>query len=435
VAAAGLTLDTLDIVGNDTFAENGYPHEAWALLRREAPVYWYDRDVKVPFWAITKHADIVSISRQPARNLNAPRLAVFPEFAPPEEDERIARHLLVMDAPDHGPYRRLAAPHLTPRAIRRLQPGIERIARDILDDLAADGAESETDFVLSVSAKLPLAVLAEMLGVPRDDWHLMFQWTNAIVGAQDPEYQQAGDPRGTAGSAREELFRYFWEMAEERRGSPTDDIVSLLANARIDGEPLPPFELLSYYFLLVVAGNETTRNAISGGLLAFIENPAEFERLKRNPALVESAVEEIVRWTTPVIQFCRTPNEDFELRGQKIRAGESMCLFYPSANRDEEVFDQPFAFRIDRQPNRHLAFGIGEHFCLGANLARLELRTIFRLLAERLEHVELTGPVQRLRSSFLGGVKHMPIRYRLAPPRAQARRRRAGRRSRTDVAE
>jgi cytochrome P450 len=323
-----------------------------------------------------------------------------------------------MDAPDHAPYRKLAAPYLTPRAIRRLAPRIEAIARGLLDDLTHDGVESETDFVLTVSATLPLAVLADMLGVPREDWRLMFQWTNAIVGAQDPEYQQAGDPQATAGSAREALFRYFWEMAEKRRANPTDDVVSILANAKIDGKPLPPFELLSYYFLLVVAGNETTRNAISGGLLAFIENPGEFERLKRNPALVESAVEEIVRWTTPVIQFCRTSTEDFELRGQKIRAGESMCLFYPSANRDEEVFDEPFSFRIDRHPNRHLAFGIGEHFCLGANLARLELRTIFRLLADRLEHVELAGPVERLRSSFLGGVKHMPIRYRLRPGRA-----------------
>jgi cytochrome P450 len=340
---------------------------------------------------------------------------VFPEFAPPGEDERIARHLLVMDAPDHGPYRKLASPYLTPRAIARRQPEIEAIARELLDGLTNDGAESETDFVLSVSATLPLAVLADMLGVPREDWHLMFQWTNAIVGAQDPEYQRDGDPRAGVGSARESLFRYFWEMAQKRVANPTDDLVSVLANARIGGAALPPFELLSYYFLLVVAGNETTRNAISGGLLAFIENPGEFARLKRDPALVDSAVEEILRWTTPVIQFCRTPTEDFELRGQKIRAGESMCLFYPSANRDEEVFDEPFAFRIDRHPNRHLAFGIGEHFCLGANLARLELRTIFRLLASRLEHVELTGPVQRLRSSFLGGVKHMPIRYRLRP--------------------
>jgi len=415
MAEQPLTLDTIDIVGQDTYARNGYPHEAWALLRREAPVFWYDRGVKIPFWAITKHADIAAISRQPKRNLNAPRLAVFPEFAPPEEDERIARHLLNMDAPDHAPYRKLAAPWFTPRSIRRLQTNIEEIAAGLLDELENDGAESETDFVLSVAARLPLAVLADMLGVPRSDWELMFRWTNSIVGSQDPEYQQAEDPRESVSGARKALFEYFWKMTEERRARPTDDVVSILANARLDGKALPPFELLSYYFLLVVAGNETTRNAMSGGLLALIENPAQLEKLRNDPSLVKTAVEEIVRWTTPVIQFCRTPTEDFELRGQKIRAGESMCLFYPSANRDEDVFDEPFAFRVDRRPNPHLAFGIGEHFCLGANLARLELRVLFAELAARLEAVELAGPVERLRSSFLGGVKHMPIRYRLRP--------------------
>ncbi len=408
-------LDSLDIVSNETFARNGYPHEAWARLRREAPVFWYTNGVKVPFWAITKHDDIVRVSRRPDQNLNAPRLAVFPEFAPPEEDERIARHLLVMDAPDHGPYRKLAAPHFTPRSIRRLAPAIEKIARETLDGLAHEGESGEMDFVTDVAAPVPLAVLADLLGVPREDWKLMFRWTNAVVGAEDPEYRAANDSEDSAAAARTGLFEYFWQMIEERRVQPRNDIVSVLANARIHGKELPPFELLSYCFLLVIAGNETTRNAMSGGLVALIENPTELAKLRRDPGLLDLAVEEILRWTTPVIQFCRTTTVDFELRGQKIRAGDSMCLFYPSANRDEEVFDEPFAFRVDRRPNRHLAFGIGEHFCLGANLARLELRIVFRQLVERLVEVEQTGPMQRLRSSFLGGVKHVPIRYRLRP--------------------
>jgi cytochrome P450 len=417
MGAADLSLDTIDIISNETYAANGYPHEAWALLRREAPVYWYERDVKVPFWAITKHEDIRWISRQPDRMLNAPRLAVFPRFAPPEDDERVARHLLNMDAPDHVTYRKLAAPHFTPRSIRRLEASIEAIARDILDDLSRDGELSEMDFVTAVTAPLSLAVLADLLGVPRADWQLMFRWTNAIVGGEDPEYRLADTPEESATLARSALFERFWKMAEERRAKPSEDIVSVLANARLGDGPIPPFELLSYFFLLVIAGNETTRNAMSGGLVALIEHPDQFERLRRDPSLIGSAVEEIVRWTTPVIQFCRTTTEDLELRGQKIRAGDSLCLFYPSANRDEDIFDDPFRFRIDRNPNRHLAFGIGEHFCLGANLARAELRILFRLLAERLEHVELAGPVERLRSSFLGGVKHVPLRYRLRPGR------------------
>ncbi|MBW2287043.1 MAG: cytochrome P450 [Deltaproteobacteria bacterium] len=413
MAVAPASLNDLELVNNETYAADGYPHEAWAVLRREAPVYWYERDVKVPFWAITKHEDIRWISRQPERMLNAPRLAVFPEFAPPEEDERVARHLLNMDDPDHGSYRKLAAPQFTPRAVRRMAASVERIAVDLLDDLAGDGEEREMDFVTALAAPLSLAVLADLLGVPRSDWELMFRWTNAIIGSNDPEYQIAGDPQQSAGEARKALFEYFWAMAEERRRQPTDDIVSVLANSVLNDAQLPPFELLSYYFLLVIAGNETTRNAMSGGLVALIENPGEFEKLRRDASLVDSAVEEILRWTTPVIQFCRTATESFELRGQKIRAGDSMCLFYPSANRDEDVFDDPFVFRVDRNPNRHLAFGIGEHFCLGANLARLELRILFRLLAERLEHAELTGPMERLASSFLGGVKHVPLRYRL----------------------
>jgi cytochrome P450 len=202
-------------------------------------------------------------------------------------------------------------------------------------------------------------------------------------------------------------------MVEQRRREPTEDITSVLANAEIDGAPLPVFELLSYFYLLVVAGNETTRNATSGGLLALIEHPEELEKLRANPGLVDSAVEEILRWTTPVIQFARTAVEDVEIRGQKIRAGENLVLFYPSANRDEEVFEEPFRFRIERSPNPHLAFGIGEHICLGANLARLELRVVFRQLLERLVEVELAGRVERLRSSFVGGIKHIPIRYRM----------------------
>jgi len=405
------SIEGIDIIGNDTFAANGYPHAAWALLRRESPVHWWERGVKVPFWAITKHADIIEISKQPRRHLNAPRLAVFPEFAPPTEDERVARHLLNMDPPEHARFRKLASAHFTPRAVERLRADVDAIAREIVDELVGEG---EIDFVEKVAARLPLAVLADLLGVPREDWRLMFRWTNQTVGSGDPEYQRQGGQRQTAESARTALFEYFWKMVEERRRTPRDDIVSVLANAELDGAPLPPFELLSYCFLLVVAGNETTRNATSGGLVALIENRDELARLRRNPALVESAVEEILRWTSPVIQFCRTATEDFELRGQRIRAGESMCLLYPSANRDEEVFDQPDRFRVDRHPNPHLAFGVGEHFCLGAHLARLELQAIFRHLAARLEDIELTGPVERLRSSFLGGVKHLPIRYRLS---------------------
>jgi cholest-4-en-3-one 26-monooxygenase len=410
-----MTLDSIDIVGSDTYAANGYPHEAWALLRKEAPVYWYDRPGSLPFWAITKHADIIWISKQPEIFLNAPRLAVFPEFEKEgEEDDFPARHLLNMDPPEHVNYRKLVSQRFTPRAVEDMRPSMEGICRDLLDEFRKDGGVHEGDFVTNVSARLPLSVLADLLGVPRSDWELMFRWTNEIIGATDPEYQHGRTAEETGEQSRVALFSYFWDMVEERRKSPRSDIVSVIANARLDGEYVPQFELLSFYFLLVVAGNETTRNAMTGGLLAFIQNPDEWRKLRSDPSLTDTAVEEIVRWTSPVIQFCRTANRDVEVHGKRIKAGQNLTLFYPSANRDEDVFDEPFRFRADRAPNPHLAFGIGEHFCLGANLARLELRVLFRQLAERLEKVEPAGAVSRLRSSFVGGIKAMPIRYRLA---------------------
>jgi cholest-4-en-3-one 26-monooxygenase len=285
--------------------------------------------------------------------------------------------------------------------------------------MAGDGGVRESDFVRELAVPLTLGVLAEMLGVPRADWPKMFEWTNRVAGSSDPEFQVSGGAGSTPfvsiEQTRNELFAYFAELAAERRKDPRDDIVSVLANSTIDGAPMPPLELLSYYFLLVVAGNETTRNAASGGLLALIENPDEFEKLRADRGLVNLAVEEIVRWTSPVIQFCRTATEDLELHGKQIRKGDAFCLFYPSANRDERAFEDADEFRVDRRPNPHVGFGIGEHFCLGANLARLELRVIFGELAERLDEIELAGPYDRMRSSFLGGVKRMPIRYRLRP--------------------
>jgi len=258
-------------------------------------------------------------------------------------------------------------------------------------------------------------VIAELLGVPHQDWEQLFQWTNETIGGSDPEFQQGTSTQETLDRARLGLFQYFSDMVAERIKQPTNDITSIVANAKINGQPLPQLELLSYFFLLVVAGNETTRNATTGGLLALIENPDQWARLKKDPSLLKPAVEEIVRWTTPVIQFARTATEDTEIRGQKIKAGESVCLFYPSANRDEEVFEEPFKFDIGRNPNPHIAFGIGEHFCLGANLARLELEAIFRQIVDRMEYAELAGPVSRLRSSFVGGIKHMPIKMKLNP--------------------
>jgi cholest-4-en-3-one 26-monooxygenase len=406
-----LTLDAVDIVNPDLYVQRGYPHAEWALLRREAPIYDYQRPNVDPFWAVTRHADIVNISRQPGLFKSIQRLFVAvnePNSPPP--DEAILRQLLNMNPPEHGAYRGVVNRRFTPRSVQQLTAGIERITTEVLDDIVGRG---ECDFVTEVSAKLPLAVIAEMFGIPRADWPLMFRLSNEMIGPSDPEYAGEATITETVERARMEFFRYFNGLVEDRRKNPRDDLSSALANGQVNGEQLPIFELLSYFALLIIAGNETTRNATTGGLYAFIDNPDQWARLKRDPALVPKAVEEIVRWTSPVIQFTRKATEDTDLAGQKIREGDEVALFYPSANRDESVFAAPNKFDIGRYPNQHIAFGIGEHFCLGANLARLELQVMFRQLAERVDAVEVTGPIQRMRSSFVGGIKHMPVRIKV----------------------
>lgn len=400
-----------DVVGNTGFAERGYPHDAWRILREEAPLRFFDLSPRPGFWAVVRRADIMWLSKQPERFLNAPRVAVFADSPPPDPsvpDRKMVRHLLNMDPPEHPDYRILASSWFTPRAIGRRREEIERIAEDLIDQLAQG---DHADFVNDFTAPLTLSVLANMLGVPRGDWQQLFEWTNRMAGPGDPEYQVGADSGSTMRAARDEMFAYFSAMVEERRTAPRDDIVSVLANAQIGDGFVPAFELLSYFSLLVVAGNETTRNAVSGGGLALIENPGELEKLRGNPSLVPKTTEEIIRWTSPVVQFCRTPVEDFEMHGQEIRVGESLCLLYPSANRDADAFEDPDSFRVDRSPNPHVGFGIGEHFCLGASLARLEMRVALEKLIPRLESIELAGDFERMQSSFLGGVKRMPIRY------------------------
>jgi cholest-4-en-3-one 26-monooxygenase len=402
-------LSNLDCIGAEHYERDGYPFAEWKWLRNHDPVRFIEHPDYDPFWAITKHADIVELSKQPHRLRNDPRLAVFSNKVPPPPENAI-RHLLNMDPPDHPKYRNVSAKRFTPRAVQIWAPKVERLTAQILDDAAAKG---DGDFVRDISAPITIAVIAEMLGVPESDRALLFRWTNEVIAPEDPEFQREGSAETTVEQARIELFQYFDAMSRDRKAKPLDDIVSTVVQGSIDGRELPPIELLSYYLLLVVAGNETTRNAMTGGMLAFLANPGEWQKLRRDAALLEPAVEEIVRWTSPVIQFCRTPNEDYVLRGKTIQAGQNCCLFYPSANRDEEVFEDPDTFRIDRSPNHHIGFGVGEHVCLGAHLARLELRTAFAALRDRLEHAELAGRVERQRSSFVGGIKRAPMRWKI----------------------
>jgi hypothetical protein len=405
--------ESFHLVHPDDYARHGYPHELWTRLRREDPVHWWDRTQGIPFWAITRHADIIEVSKQPELFRNSPRLVIGHEPERPIQ-QIFPPTLIEMDPPKHGVYRQLVSKRFTPRALERLHGDVEQIAREIVDALVMKSDSGRCDFVREVAAPLPIAVIAWLLGVPKADWNLLFDWTNRTIGAGDPEYQREGKTREeTSREAMMEIFLYFTKLVEEKKKRPADDLITLFTQARVNGEPLPPGDVLSWCLIIVIAGNETTRNATSGGMLAFVEHPDELRRLQRDPGLLPSAVEEVVRWTSPIIHFARTAAADYELRGRKIREGDALALFYPSANRDEEVFQDPFEFRVDRQPNRHLGFGMGEHVCLGAHLARLELLMAYKHLLPRIEEVELAGPVERLHSSLVGGVKHLPIRYKL----------------------
>ncbi len=407
------SLADLDLLSPDVYVNSGYPHEAWTRLRREAPVHFMEKAV-MPYWAVTKHADIAFVGKHPELFLNAP-LLVLPsekqdlvrEFEPPPT-------LIQLDGPKHTAYRKLISKRFTPGALRKIHADIEAIAKEIVDALLEQGDEGRCDFVAKVAAPLPIAVIAWLLGVPKSDWRLLFDWTNRTIGAADPEYQVPGQtPSQTAQKAMAELFMYFAKMVEEKRKNPGDDLVSMFVHAEVDGAPLPPMDLLSYCMIVVVAGNETTRNGTSGGMLTLIEHPEALRKIQKNPTLLGGAIEEMLRWVSPIIHFARTASQDVELHGQKIRKGDRLGLFYPSANRDEEIFDAPFTFDVERVHNRHLAFGIGEHFCAGAHVARLELEMAFKYLLPRIESIELDGPVERLRSSLVGGVKHLPIHYKL----------------------
>jgi cholest-4-en-3-one 26-monooxygenase len=402
-------VDVAELVDPERYARAGYPHAAWARLRGETPVAWFEPPGLDPFWAITKHADVLEISKQPERFSSAQGITLRPAgfVLPPSEI------LVLLDPPEHGPMRRVANAGFTPRAVRSRRDHIERIAVGIVDDALPAGRAGELDFVERVAAPFPLGVVAWMLGVPDEDWPSLFRWTNEIIGKDDPEYRRPGESPGqTIKRARGELHRYFDTIIAERRRDPRDDLVSELVAAEVDGRPLTGDQLVAYCELLVEAGNETTRNAISGGLLALSEHPGEWEKLRADHDLVPDAVEEVLRWVSPISHFTRVATEDYQLRGATIRAGDMLALYYASANRDEDVFDDPFTFRIDRRPNPHLAFGFGEHFCMGAHVARVEIETILRHLVRRVESFEVSGPVERLSSITNGSLKRLPIRHR-----------------------
>jgi cholest-4-en-3-one 26-monooxygenase len=397
----------VDLTDPDAFVE-GRHHEMLATLRAEDPVHWHRERDGGGFWCLTKHADVQLANRDPDLFSSAVQGVNILDL---DDDPRagtdgVREMMIMMDPPRHTRYRLLVNKGFTPRMIGKLEEFLAARATQIVDDVVASGS---CDFVTDISAELPLQAIAELMGVPQDDRHCIFEWSNHMVGSDDPEFGEAdGAEEAAAG-----LFLYASALRDDKRRCPADDIVSRLIGAEVDGHGLTDTEFSMFFLLLAVAGNETTRNATNHGMRALIEHADQYALLRdRTDELLATAVEEILRWSTPVLYFRRTATRDVELRGKTIRAGDKVVMWHASANRDEEVFADPFRFDVTRTPNDHVSFGGGgAHFCLGANLARMELALIFRELVTRIPDMELAGPVEVLRSNFIGGIKHMPVRF------------------------
>jgi cholest-4-en-3-one 26-monooxygenase len=396
-------LQDVDLLDPDVFRE-GRHHEAFRLLRREDPVHWHDEPDGPGFWNVTRHADLITVNRDHGVFSSAEKGISIPDI---EGDAEMVREMMLyMDPPRHTRYRLLVNKGFTPRMIGLLEAGLRTKARMIVDQVAGRG---ECDFVIDIASELPLQAIAELMGVPMDDRRKLFDWSNRMIGIDDPEFE--GD-RDTAYLAAGELYAYANALASERRDDPRDDIISRLLGAELDGDRLSETEFDMFFMLLAVAGNETTRNATAHGMKALLDYPDQLEKLQANRELLPSAIEEILRWATPVLHFRRTALADYELGGRAIEAGDKVVMWHISANRDESVFDDPFRFDIERSPNEHIAFGGGgPHYCLGANLARMELQLIFTEILDRLPDMEPAGETEYLRSNFIGGIKHMPVRF------------------------
>jgi cytochrome P450 len=429
----GTELDGLDITSTDLYVRNGYPWAAWDLLRERAPVYWYERPGFPPFWAVTRYDDVHTVHSHPEVFINSGSilrldtergLAAMQRFKQRQFerfgwDPDAPLDMVFLDRPEHLDLRMLTMRRFTPASMRRIEAELDDMARrfvaQFVERARAAGGEP-IDLVSNLSVGVPLATICGLMGLPEADWTRILTWTDMLLF---PTVAAAHTTPGeTPRDIRRRLGREFHEFRDEliadrrRRGPDGDDLATILVHATIDGRPLDDQQLHGYLQLLIGAGNETTRNAITGGVQALLQHPGERDRLAADPdGLVVTAVEELLRWTSPVIQFARTATQDFELAGTTIHAGDTVGLWYPSANRDERQFPDPYRLDVGRDPNFHLAFGHGQHFCLGANLARWELRAVFRHLAPHLHHLELAGEPQRLDNLHVGAIASLPVRW------------------------
>ena len=415
MAVTRTDLSDIDLLNPDAFVEQKH-HEWFRRLRAEAPVYWFS-DGEDGFWNVVKHEDVVLVNRDSAlfsseragtqifSRRRAREMGVDLEEGAEYGSTARGVIMLEMDPPKHTRYRLLVNKGFTPRMIGLLEQALRTRATHIIDQVIERG---QADFVVDIASELPLQAIADIMGVPQEDRVKLFEWSNRMIGAGDPEFMN-----NESGNAMAELFAYSHQLADQRRVDPRDDIVTKLLNTEIDGDKLSELEFDMFMMLLSVAGNETTRNATAHGMYALLENPDQFAYLKEDPeGRMEVAIEEILRWASPVLHFKRTTTADTEIRGVDIKEGDAVVMWYISANRDEDIFDDPYTFDVTRDPNPQIAFGGGgNHFCLGANLARMELRLIFEEISKRMPDMQLAGEPDRLRSNFIGGIKHLPITY------------------------
>lgn len=413
------------IVDPKAYADGRRVDEAFTWLRREAPLAQAQPEGFDPFWVVTRHADIQTVERQNELFHNGDRSTVITTI---EADKKVramtggsphlVRSLVQMDNPDHFAYRRLTQGWFLPQNLRGLEARIREIARSFVDRMAEKGGRC--DFARDVAFLYPLHVIMEVLGVPEIDEPRMLRLTQELFGSADPDVNRSGEAvtdvdQGLANiqATVMDFMTYFNAMTEDRRQNPRNDLASVIANGQIDGKPLGHLEAMSYYIIAATAGHDTTSNTTSGALWALAENPEQFARLKADLSLIPGHVEESIRWETPVKHFMRTATDDAELAGQKIAKGDWLMLSYPSGNRDEAVFEDPFSYNIQRTPNKHVAFGYGAHVCLGQHLGRMEMRILWEELLPRLESLELDGQPTRTAANFVSGPKSVPIRYRM----------------------
>ena len=410
--AAATPIDGSSLIDPASYSAKGYPYDDWESLRKSAPVEHFQPDGWPPFWAITRHADIIEISKNPQSFLSKDGIN-FDKQNLRGESEVQMRTIIEMDNPDHRKFRAVASPFFTPRSLGVWDHVIEEMARQLIDGL---GEEGECDFVAEIASIHPLKIISRILGAPEEDEPFILKTTNEIFGRDDPEFQREGkDPQASVMAAALDFHAYFSKILVDRRANPRDDLVSVFANARVDGEPMNEADTMGYLLVMFIAGHETTRGALSGGMKALLDHPDQLAKWQADPSLNKRAIEEILRYVTPVNTMARTVAKDVEVGGRKLSEGERLVMFYASANRDEAVFDAPNEFRVDRNPNPHLAFGIGEHFCIGSHLARKTTGALFAELLPRLESVEAVGEAERVASNLVPGVKHLPIRYRIRP--------------------